>query len=149
APACIRALDDGGVGWARKGNHITATTGPGHDGPRCVYVDFISTGPAVSKTLRTVMARNKDIRKAGDICITDLLAGTNGAIAGAVGWHVSNGAPVTIAAKATVLATGGLTRIYRRHNPSPNIGGHGFSLAPPRAPSVIALEFFHFFRTPH
>ena len=43
-----------GVGWARKDGHIAATTAPGHDRPRCVYVDFINTGPAVSKTLRTV-----------------------------------------------------------------------------------------------
>jgi succinate dehydrogenase / fumarate reductase, flavoprotein subunit len=85
APACIRELDAWGVGWARKDNHITATTAPGHDRPRCVYVDFINTGPAVSKTLRTVMARNKDIRKVGDICIIDLVAGSDGEIAGAIG----------------------------------------------------------------
>ena len=59
APDCIRELDAWGVGWARKDGHITATTAPGHDRPRCVYVDFINTGPAVSKTLRTVMARNQ------------------------------------------------------------------------------------------
>src|SRR5271154_2627282 len=73
APACIRELDAWGVGWARKDGHITATTAPGHDRPRCVYVDFINTGPAVSKTLRTVMARNPLIRKAGDLCIVDLI----------------------------------------------------------------------------
>src|SRR5580693_3801703 len=72
APDCIRELDHWGVGWARKDGHITATAAPGHDRPRCVYVDFINTGPAVSKTLRTVMARDaKNIRKAGDLCIVD------------------------------------------------------------------------------
>ena len=59
APECIRQLDEWGVGWARKNGHITATTAPGHDRPRCVYVDFINTGPAVSKTLRTVIARDE------------------------------------------------------------------------------------------
>ena len=43
APDCIRELDAWGVGWARKDGHITATTAPGHDRPRCVYVDFINT----------------------------------------------------------------------------------------------------------
>src|ERR1700691_654155 len=66
APDSIRELDRWGVGWARKDGHITATTAPGHDRPRCVYVDFINTGPAVSKTLRTVVARRHNIRKAGD-----------------------------------------------------------------------------------
>ena len=149
APACIRELDGWGVGWARKDGHITATTAPGHDRARCVYVDFINTGPAVSKTLRTVMARNKDIHKAGDICITDLVAGCDGEIAGAVGWHVGNGAPVRIAAKATVLATGGLTRIYRRNSASLNMGGDGYALALRAGASLIDMEFVQFFPIGH
>ena len=149
APACIRELDAWGVGWARKGNHITATTAPGHDRARCVYVDFINTGPAVSKALRTVMARNKDIRKAGDICIVDLVAGANGEISGAVGWHVGSGAAVTIAAKATVLATGGLTRLYRRNSASLNMGGDGYALALRAGASLIDMEFVQFFPIGH
>ncbi|MFY9771913.1 MAG: FAD-binding protein, partial [Xanthobacteraceae bacterium] len=149
APACIRELDAWGVGWARKDNHITATVAPGHDRPRCVYVDFINTGPAVSKTLRTVMARNKDIRKAGDICIIDLVAGSDGEIAGAVGWHVGSGAPVMITAKATVLATGGLTRLYRRNSASLNMGGDGYALALRAGTSLIDMEFVQFFPIGH
>src|SRR5271166_4490717 len=149
APACIRELDAWGVGWARKDNHITATTAPGHDRPRCVYVDFINTGPAVSKTLRTVMARNRDIRKAGDICIIDLVADSDGEIAGAVGWHVGSGAPVTIAAKATVLATGGLTRLYRRNSASLNMGGDGYALALRAGASLTDMEFVQFFPIGH
>ena len=149
APACIRELDAWGVGWARKDNHITATAAPGHDRPRCVYVDFINTGPAVSKALRTVIARNKDIRKAGDICIVDLVAGSDGEIAGAVGWHVGSGAPVVIAAKATVLATGGLTRLYRRNSASLNMGGDGYALALRAGTSLIDMEFVQFFPIGH
>jgi succinate dehydrogenase / fumarate reductase flavoprotein subunit len=149
APACIRELDAWGVGWARKDGHITATTAPGHDRARCVYVDFINTGPAVSKTLRTVIARNKYIRKAGDICIVDLVADGGGEITGAVGWHVSSGAPVTIAAKATVLATGGLTRLYRRNSASLNMGGDGYALALRAGASLIDMEFVQFFPIGH
>jgi succinate dehydrogenase / fumarate reductase, flavoprotein subunit len=149
APECIRELDAWGVGWARKDNHITATLAPGHDRPRCVYVDFINTGPAVSKTLRTVMARNHDIRKAGDICIVDLVAGGDGEIAGAVGWHLDSGAPVTIAAKATVLATGGLTRLYRRNSASANMGGDGYALALRAGATLIDMEFVQFFPIGH
>jgi succinate dehydrogenase / fumarate reductase, flavoprotein subunit len=149
APACIRELDAWGVGWARKGNHITAIAAPGHDRPRCVYVDFINTGPAVSKTLRTVIARNKDIHKAGDICIADLVTDSGGEIVGAVGWHVGSGAPVTIAAKATVLATGGLTRLYRRNSASLNMGGDGYALALRAGGSLIGMEFVQFFPIGH
>ena len=154
APAAIRELDAWGVGWARKtnqitGNHITAITAPGHDRARCVYVDFINTGPAVSKTLRTVIARNQDIHKAGDICIVDLVADSSGEIAGAVGWHVGGGAAVTIAAKATVLATGGLTRLYRRNSASLNMGGDGYALALRAGAALIDMEFVQFFPIGH
>src|SRR5512143_746003 len=101
-PACIRAMDDWGVGWARKDGRIAQAMAPGHDRPRCVYVDFLNTGPAVSKTLRTLVNKSGGIRKAGDLCIVDLLR-ADGEVAGAVAWHVESGAPVTISAKATIV----------------------------------------------
>ena len=148
APDCIRELDAWGVGWARKDGHITATMAPGHDRPRCVYVDFINTGPAVSKTLRTHIARNPAIRKAGDLCIVDL-AVSDGEVAGAVAWHLGSGAPVVIAAKATILATGGLTRLYRRNSASANMGGDGYALALRAGASLIDMEFVQFFPIGH
>jgi len=148
APDCIREMEAWGVGWARKDGHITATMAPGHDRPRCVYVDFINTGPAVSKTLRTHMARNQSIRKAGDLCIVDLVVG-DGEATGAVGYHLSSGAPVTIAAKATVLATGGLTRLYRRNSASTNMGGDGYALALRAGATLIDMEFVQFFPIGH
>ncbi|HTC02867.1 MAG TPA: FAD-binding protein [Xanthobacteraceae bacterium] len=148
APDCIRELDRWGVGWARNDGHITATMAPGHDRPRCVYVDFINTGPAVSKTLRTAMARNPAIRKAGDLCIVDLVT-TDGEVTGAVAYHLATGAPVVIAAKATVLATGGLTRLYRRNSASANMGGDGYALALRAGATLIDMEFVQFFPIGH
>ena len=148
APECIRELDGWGVGWARKDGHITAAQAPGHDRARCVYVDFINTGPAVSKTLRTHIARNPAIRKIGDISIVDLVV-SGGAVAGAVGYHLGSGAPVVIAAKAVVLATGGLTRLFRRNSASANMGGDGYALALRAGCSLIDMEFVQFFPIGH
>jgi succinate dehydrogenase / fumarate reductase, flavoprotein subunit len=149
APDCIRELDHWGVGWARKDGHITATTAPGHDRPRCVYVDFINTGPAVSKTLRAEIARHqKNIRKAGDLCIFDL-AVSDGECAGAIAYHLPTGAPVSIAAKATVLATGGLTRLFARNSASVNMGGDGYALALRAGATLIDMEFVQFFPIGH
>src|ERR1700722_1155591 len=147
-PECIREMDHWGVGWARKDGHITATTAPGHDRTRCVSVDFLNTGPAVSKTLRTAMARNPNIRKAGDLCIVDLVV-TDGECAGAVAYHLGSGAPVLIAAKATVLATGGLTRLYARNSASSNMGGDGYALALRAGAALIDMEFVQFFPIGH
>ena len=147
-PDCIRAMDEWGVGWARKDGHITATMAPGHDRPRCVYVDFLNTGPAVSKTLRTVVNKTDGIRKAGDLCIVDLLK-RDGCIVGAGALHLGSGAPVMISAKATIIATGGLTRLYRRNSASSNMGGDGYALALRAGASLVDMEFVQFFPIGH
>ena len=148
APDCIRAMDKWGVGWARKEGRITQALAPGHDRPRCVYVDFLNTGPAVSKTLRTVVNRTGGIRRAGDLCIVDLLH-NGGDIVGAAALHLGSGAPVIISAKATIVATGGLTRLYRRNSASANMGGDGYALALRAGASLVDMEFVQFFPIGH
>jgi succinate dehydrogenase / fumarate reductase, flavoprotein subunit len=149
-PARIREMEDWGIGWARKDGRITQAFAPGHDRPRCVYVDFLNTGPAVSKTLRGVVTRAKAIRKAGDLAVVDLVrTGEGSDVAGAVAWHVPTGAPVTIAAKATIVATGGLTRLYRRNSASANMGGDGYALALRAGAPLVDMEFVQFFPIGH
>ena len=147
-PDCIREMDSWGVGWARKNGHITQAFAPGHDRPRCAYVDFLNTGPAVSKTLRGVTYKTAGISRAGDLCVIDLLK-ADGEVAGAVAWHVDTGAPVTISAKATIVATGGLTRLYRRNSASANMGGDGYALCLRAGAPLIDMEFVQFFPIGH
>ncbi|HEX2215646.1 MAG TPA: FAD-binding protein [Xanthobacteraceae bacterium] len=147
-PECIREMDAWGVGWARKNGRITAAMAPGHDRPRCVYVDFLNTGPAVSKTLRTIVNRTSGIRKAGDLCVVDLIV-VDGEVAGAVALHLASNTPVVIAAKATVLATGGLTRLYGRNSASANMGGDGYALALRAGAPLVDMEFVQFFPIGH
>ena len=147
-PDCIREMDAWGVGWARRDGRIVQAHAPGHDRPRCVYVDFLNTGPAVSKTLRTAVNRTSGIRKAGDLCVVDLVV-VDGEVAGAVALHVASGSPVRISAKATIVATGGLTRLYRRNSASTNMGGDGYALALRAGASLIDMEFVQFFPIGH
>ncbi|HEU5273588.1 MAG TPA: FAD-binding protein [Xanthobacteraceae bacterium] len=147
-PDCIREMDAWGVGWARKDGRITQAMAPGHDRPRCAYVDFLNTGPAVSKTLRTQVNRSAGIRKAGDLLVVDLVR-SGGEVSGAVALHLSTGAPVTIAAKATIVATGGLTRLYRRNSASANMGGDGYALALRAGAPLLDMEFVQFFPIGH
>jgi succinate dehydrogenase / fumarate reductase, flavoprotein subunit len=63
--------------------------------------------------------------------------------------HRPSGAPVTIAAKATILATGGLTRLYRRNSASANMGGDGYALALRAGARLIDMEFVQFFPIGH
>jgi succinate dehydrogenase / fumarate reductase flavoprotein subunit len=147
-PECIRELDAWGVGWARKSGKITSAFAPGHDRPRCVYVDFLNTGPAVSKTMRTVLHKTPGITRSGDLCVVDLIK-ADGEITGAVAWHAGSGAPVALSAKATIVATGGLTRLYRRNSASSNMGGDGYALCLRAGAPLIDMEFVQFFPIGH
>src|SRR6185437_5985371 len=147
-PDCIREMDEWGVGWARKDGRITQAMAPGHDRPRCVYVDFLNTGPAVSKTLRTVVNKIAGIRRAGDLCVVDLIR-AGGDVIGAVALHLDSGRPVIVSAKATIVATGGLTRLYRRNSASTNMGGDGCALALRAGVSLVDMEFVQFFPIGH
>ena len=147
-PACIQEMDAWGVGWARKDGRIATAFAPGHDRPRCVYVDFLKTGPAVSKTLRSVVNKTLGISRAGDLCVVDL-AKSDGEVTGAVAWHVGSGAPVVISAKATIVATGGLTRLYRRNSGSANMGGDGYAICLRAGAPLIDMEFVQFFPIGH
>lgn len=146
---CILEMDTWKVGWARNGNGFAAVQAPGHDRPRCVYVDFLSTGPAVSRTLRAQVQRvGPAIRRIGEVAVTDLIV-QDGAVTGAAALHVATGEALTIGAGATIVATGGLTRLYARNSASLNMSGDGYALAL-RAGAVLQdMEFVQFFPIGH
>ena len=152
APECIREMDEWGVGWARaregKTSRIRQVQAPGHDRPRCVYVDFVNTGPAVSKTLRAQLQRVPAVTRTGDLLVTALRI-DDGRCVGADALHVPTGKAVPIAAKATIVATGGLTRLYARNSASLNMGGDGYALALRAGAELVDMEFVQFFPIGH
>jgi succinate dehydrogenase/fumarate reductase flavoprotein subunit len=145
---CIREMDAWGVGWARHDGKLTAVMAPGHDRPRCVYVDFLNTGPAVSRTLRAQTIRANGVTRGGDVHVVDLTM-RGGECVGAVGLHLPTGEWVSIAAKSTIVATGGLTRLYRRNSASVNMGGDGYALAMRAGAPLMDMEFVQFFPIGH
>ena len=147
-PECIREMDGWGIGWARRDGHMAQVHAPGHDRKRCVYVDFLNTGPAVSKTLRARVQRTAGIRRVGDLVVTDL-ALRDGECVGAHAVHLSTGQAVALAAKATIIATGGLTRLYARNSASINMGGDGYALALRAGAELVDMEFVQFFPIGH
>src|SRR5450759_1579069 len=148
APLRIRELDAWKIGWARENGHLKQALAPGHDRARCVYVDFLNTGPAVSRTLRAQLNRIDGIRRIGDVLITDIVV-HDGEAVGAVGLHLVSGKTVALEAKSVIIATGGLTRLYRRNSGSLNMGGDGYALALRAGAELIDMEFVQFFPIGH
>jgi succinate dehydrogenase / fumarate reductase, flavoprotein subunit len=147
-PRRLREMDEWKVGWAREDGHIKQAQAPGHDRPRCAYVDFLSTGPAVSRTLRAQLNAANAVRRIGELVIVDI-AVRDGEACGATALHLPTGRSVTLAAKAVVIATGGLTGLYRRNSASANMGGDGYALALRAGAELIDMEFVQFFPIGH
>src|SRR6201999_1579966 len=73
----------------------------------------------------------------------------DGEACGAVALHLPTGRAVTLAAKAVIIATGGLTGLYRRNSASANMAGDGYALALRAGAELIDMEFVQFFPIGH
>ncbi len=147
-PTRIREMDSWRVGWAREDGHIAQVTAPGHKRRRCCYVDILNTGPAVAATLRRRIARVDAIRRVSGLVVTDPVL-ADGRLAGAAGFDIETGRAVTVAARATVVATGGLTGLYARSSASANMAGEGHAFALAAGAALIDMEFVQFFPIGH
>jgi len=146
--ARMREMDEWGVGWARADGHVRQVMAPGHGKRRCCYVDFLNTGPAVAGTLRKRVSREPNVTRLSNIAVTDLIA-HDAKVRGAVGLNVADGEALTITAAATIIATGGLTRIYARSSASANMSGEGYALALRAGAELVDMEFVQFFPIGH
>ena len=148
-PARIFEMDAWGAHWARGADHrIRQVKAPGHGRARCCYVDFLNTGPGVAGTLRRQVSTLGSVRRVSNIAVTDIVV-HDGRAVGAVGVDLVSGDVVTFAAKAVILAAGGLTKIYRRNSASTNMGGEAYALALWAGAELIDMEFVQFFPIAH
>ena len=148
APERMREMDGWGVGWARTDGRIRQVTAPGHNRRRCCYVDFLNTGPAVAGTLRKRVGRTDGVRALSNVAITDLVV-KDGSVRGALALALGDGAEMEIEAAATVVATGGLTKLYERSSASNNMAGEGYALALRAGAALVDMEFVQFFPIGH
>ena len=148
-PARIFEMDGWGAHWARGADdRIRQVKAPGHGRARCCYVDFLNTGPGVAGTLRRQVSTLGAVRRVSNVAVTEIVV-HDGRAVGAVGLDVVSGEVVTFAARAVLLAAGGLTKIYRRNSASTNMGGEAYALALRAGAELIDMEFVQFFPIAH
>jgi len=148
-PELILEVEKYGVKWARtpEGKY-SQVVAPGHSRRRCVYVDVLRTGDAISQALRSVVRRNERIRRLPNVMLTKI-AKDAGRTTGALGFAIEELAPVAISANAVIVATGGLTAVYKRNSASSNMTGDGFVLAAEAGARLRDMEFVQFFPIAH
>jgi succinate dehydrogenase/fumarate reductase flavoprotein subunit len=147
-PERILEMDRWGTRWARENGHIKQVTAPGHRRKRCCYVDFLSTGPAVAGTLRRQVSTSDAIRRVSNLAIVRICV-SGGRVRGAAALDLATGELITIAARAVILAAGGLTKIFRRNSASTNMGGEAYALALDAGAELVDMEFVQFFPIAH
>ena len=148
APIRILEMDEWKVGWARENGRMTQVTAPGHQIPRCCYVDFLNTGPAVARTLRGEVAQRDGITRVSGLAVIEIVV-RDGRAVGAVAIDAETGEAVTVEAGAVILAAGGLTKIYRRNSASTNMAGEASALALRAGAELVDMEFVQFFPIGH
>ena len=149
SPIRIRELAGWNVDWARGDNGlINQVIAPGHSRKRCVYVDFLSTGVAICAALRLQTSRASGIRTLNNLCLTDLVV-QDGVAVGAVGFDVMTSDPVSIKAKAVILCSGGMMKMFHRTTAPNNNSGDGLGMALRAGVKAIDIEFLQFYPNGH
>ena len=145
APDRVRELEAWGAVFDRtRDGRILQRPFGGHSHPRLAHVGD-RTGLEMIRTLqdRAVAA---GISVYMECTITHLLTGPNG-VAGAFGYWRTDGRSVVFAAKATLLATGGIGKAYEVTSNSWEYSGDGHALAYRAGAELIDMEFVQFHPT--
>jgi L-aspartate oxidase len=145
APDCVRELIDWGADFDKTEGRISVGREGGHSAPRILHARGDETGKEITSTLiRRVEAMEAvDIRE--ETYAIDLLT-VDPTVVGVLAWHPKHGMFV-VRARRTVLATGGLGRIYRETTNPEVATGDGLAMAY-RAGAVLAdMEFVQFHPT--
>ena len=148
-PELIRELESYGCNWARTSDGAYSQVfAPGHSRKRCVYVDVLRTGDAVSQALRQAVRRDGNVVRLSNVMLTKL-AKDGDRVIGALGFAIEALEPVGISAQTTIVATGGLTYLYERNSASSNMTGDGFLLAAEAGATLRDMEMVQFFPIAH
>jgi succinate dehydrogenase / fumarate reductase flavoprotein subunit len=145
SPDRVRELELWGAVFDRtEDGRILQRPFGGHSHPRLAHVGD-RTGLEMIRTLqdRAVAA---GIEVYMECTITRLITGADG-VRGAFGYWRTTGQPIAFAAKATVLATGGIGKAYQVTSNSWEYSGDGQALAYEAGADLIDMEFVQFHPT--
>ena len=145
SPARVRELEQWGAVFDRTADgRILQRPFGGHSHPRLAHVGD-RTGLEMIRTLQDrAVAAGIDVYM--ECTITRLVTSRDG-VTGAVGYWRTTGRPIVFAAKAVVLATGGIGKAYEVTSNSWEYSGDGQSLAYDAGAELMDMEFVQFHPT--
>ena len=145
APEVIQELADWGAEFDRHDGRLSVGREGGHSAARIIHARGDATGKEITTALVRRVRRRHSVEVRERTFVLDLLTAGE-AVVGVLAWHATQGAYV-VRARRTVLATGGLGRIYRETTNPEVATGDGHAMAY-RAGALLAdLEFVQFHPT--
>ncbi len=145
-PRAIEELIDWGAAFDREGAKLMFGREGAHSRNRILHAQGDSTGREILRTLWQRATSFPSVRLLSFTAITELLE-SDGAIAGALAYDAWTGHSVEISAKAVLLATGGLGRVYLATTNPDVATGDGIGLAYRAGAEVSDIEFVQFHPT--
>jgi len=144
-PAQIRSLIDLGVGFTRKKGALCLTKEGGHSMKRIAYSKD-ATGKEIERAMAFHARHNENITSLENHIAVDLIT-DNGRCIGAIVLDNSEKEIKKIYSKVTVLATGGLGRVFMNTSNPKIATGDGQAMAYRAGAELEDLEFIQFHPT--
>ncbi|HUQ94286.1 MAG TPA: L-aspartate oxidase [Bryobacteraceae bacterium] len=145
-PAAIQQLIDWGTEFDREGAKLLFAREGAHSRSRVLHAHGDSTGREMVRSLYLRASTLERIRFESFAAVTDLLA-EDGEVSGALAFDEQRGRAVSIRARAVLLATGGLGRVFK-DTTNPDVAtGDGVAMAYRAGAQISDLEFVQFHPT--
>ncbi len=148
-PARIEELIAWGAEFDREGSKLLFAREGAHSRSRVLHAHGDSTGQEIARTLYRKAASLPNVEFRSFAAMTDLLVNEAdaGRVAGALVLEESSGQLLKIPARAVLLATGGLGRVFRETT-NPHVAtGDGVAAAYRAGAEISDLEFMQFHPT--
>ena len=146
APRTIEELISWGAEFDREGSKLLFAHEGAHSRRRVLHAHGDSTGKEIARTLYRKAASLDRVRFLSFTAITDLLT-DSGEVTGAVAFDEASRRQVRIDAKAVLLATGGLGRVYEVTTNPAVATGDGVGMAWRAGAEISDIEFVQFHPT--
>jgi L-aspartate oxidase len=145
-PAAIEQLIEWGAEFDREGKRLAFTREAAHSRNRILHSHGDSTGKEIARTLQQKASSLKNVAFQTYAATTDLLK-YNGEVAGALVYDEQNALHIPVCARAVLLATGGLGRVYS-DTTNPDVAtGDGVAMAWRAGAEIANIEFVQFHPT--
>lgn len=145
-PAAIQELIEWGAQFDREGSRLAFTQEGAHSRRRVLHAHGDSTGREISRTLYHKAASLANVEFQSFTAVTDLLV-ADGEVAGVVACDAKTRHAVPLHARAVLLATGGLGRVYRETTNPDVATGDGVAAAYRAGAEISDIEFVQFHPT--